>query len=147
MIRPAAPAGKFGRIEDDRAELGRYAALLGKRSGHFCLFVPARPELFSPIDKDFGHFRRYTLPELSEKLTRAGFEIVRLNYFNFTGYFAWWLNFRFLKKRGFDVAKVRLFDRLIFPINYFVESRIMRAPFGQSLIAVGRRADPAESSR
>ena len=82
--------------------------------------------------------RRYTLPELSEKLTRAGFEIVRLNYFNFTGYFAWWLNFRFLKKRGFDVAKVRLFDRLIFPINYFVESRIMRAPFGQSLIAVGR---------
>src|SRR5690349_12703957 len=34
-------------IEGDVAELERYAALLKKRQGHFCLFVPARRELYS----------------------------------------------------------------------------------------------------
>ena len=125
-------------IQADREELARYAQLLKQRAGHFCLFVPARPEIFAPIDQDFGHFRRYTKSELREKLLGAGFQIMRLNYFNLPGYFAWWLNFRFLKKRTFEVAKVRLFDRLIFPVTHFFESRLLRPPFGQSLIAVGR---------
>jgi SAM-dependent methyltransferase len=125
-------------IEDDLAELQRYAALLRPCQGHFCLFVPARPELYSPIDKDFGHFRRYTRPELAARLVRAGFEIVRLNYFNFIGYFAWGLTCRVFKRRSFDAASVRLFDRLIFPVGYLLESHVARPPIGQSLIALAR---------
>src|ERR1041385_4328095 len=51
-------------IEDHEAELKLYATMLRKRQGHLCLFVPARPEIFSPIDKDFGHFRRYRRKQL-----------------------------------------------------------------------------------
>src|SRR5215831_16252904 len=51
-------------IEHDAAELRLYAALLKARRGHLCLFVPARSELYAPIDRDFGHFRRYSKPEL-----------------------------------------------------------------------------------
>lgn len=125
-------------IDEDEVELCAYARLLREKRGVLCLFVPARPEIYAPLDRDFGHFRRYTRPELRVKLERAGFEIVRLNYFNCIGYFAWWFNFCMLKRRHFDVASVRLFDRMIFPVTHAVESRILRPPFGQSLLAVGR---------
>jgi SAM-dependent methyltransferase len=125
-------------IQADEAELSAYANFLSSRRGALCLFVPARPEIYAPIDKDFGHFRRYTRPELRRKLGAAGFTIERLIYFNWVGYFAWWLNFRLLKKRRFEVAKVRAFDQLIFPIVHRIESSLFRPPFGQSLLAIAR---------
>jgi ubiquinone/menaquinone biosynthesis C-methylase UbiE len=127
-------------IREDTAEMARFAELLKARRGALCLFVPARPEIYAPIDKDFGHFRRYTRPELRKKLIEAGFAIERLHYFNFVGYFAWWANFCLLKKRAFEVQKVRAFDRLIFPAVHAVESKLMRPPFGQSLLAIARAA-------
>lgn len=123
-------------IEDDFDELRRYAALLRAGQGSLCLFVPARPEIYSPLDRDFGHYRRYTRAELSSKLERAGFAVRKLHYFNSTGYFAWWLNFCLLRKRSFDARAVRFYDRVILPATYYLESRLMRPPFGQSLIAV-----------
>jgi SAM-dependent methyltransferase len=125
-------------ISEHEAELKLYARLLRKRRGYLCLFVPARPEIYSPIDKDFGHFRRYRRKELQQLLQQAGFEITRLCYFNFVGYFAWWFNFCVLKKRHFEPAKVLLYDRAIFPLVHAFERRICRPPFGQSLLAVGR---------
>ena len=125
-------------IEGDARELERYSALLRARHGHFCVLVPARPEIYAPIDKDFGHFRRYTKPELRGKLEDAGFEVVKLYYFNFVGYFAWWLNFAVLGKRVFEPGKVRFYDRMIFPAVHFIESKLVRPPIGQSLVAVAR---------
>jgi SAM-dependent methyltransferase len=125
-------------IEDDLAELRKFQQRLQPQRGHLCLFVPARPEIYAPIDKDFGHFRRYTRPELRKKLTTARFTIRRLDYFNSVGYFAWWLNFCVLKKRTFDVEAVRVFDRIIFPVVNALETRLVRPPFGQSLIAVAQ---------
>jgi len=75
---------------------------------------------------------------LRSKLGAAGFKIERLHYFNSLGYFAWWLNFCLLKKRGFEPAKVRLYDRFIFPVVHALERKALRPPFGQSLLAVGR---------
>jgi SAM-dependent methyltransferase len=127
-------------IEHDQSELAKYAALLKPAAGHLCILVPARPEIYAPIDKDFGHFRRYTKPELRRKLLQAGFKITRLHYYNCAGYFAWWLNFCLLKKRDFEPGKVRAYDRTIFPIVHAIESRICRPPIGQSLVAVAQSA-------
>jgi hypothetical protein len=123
-------------IEMDGEELAAYHHLLQPARGALCLLVPARPEIYAPIDKDFGHFRRYTRLELRRKLEGAGFKLVRFRYYNFAGYFAWWVNFCLLKKRSFDVAAVRLFDRAIFPLVHGFESRICPPPIGQSLMAV-----------
>lgn len=125
-------------IEADAAELARYASLLRPRCGAFCVLVPARPEIYAPIDGDFGHFRRYTRPELSGKLEQAGFEVERISYFNFVGYFAWWLNFCVFAKRTFEIEKVRLYDRRIFPVVNWLERNVARPPIGQSLVAVAR---------
>lgn len=125
-------------ILEDEQELKTYARLLQPQSGKLCLFVPARPEIYAPLDGDFGHHRRYTKPELKRKLLAAGFEIDRLCYFNFIGYFAWWFSFCALKQRSFKVSSVRFFDRAIFPVGHALESKILRPPFGQSLLAVAR---------
>jgi SAM-dependent methyltransferase len=125
-------------IREDERELAVYRQKLARGKGTLCLFVPARPEIYAPIDKDFGHFRRYTKPELRRKLDAAGFQILKLRYYNFAGYFGWWLNFCALKKHGFDLGAVRLFDRIIFPPVHWVESRICPPPIGQSLLAIAR---------
>ena len=123
-------------IEADERELSCYHQRLAERQGALCLFVPARPEIFGPIDRDFGHFRRYTRVELRTKLKTAGFAIRRLVYFNLLGYFAWWWNVRLLKKRSFAANQVRLFDRHVLPLQHRFEAHVFRPPIGQSLLAV-----------
>lgn len=125
-------------IQEDERELAVYRRKLARELGTLCLFVPARPEIYAPIDRDFGHFRRYTKPELRRKLERAGFEILQLRYYNFVGYFAWWLGFCVLKKRGFDLPSVRFFDRVIFPPVHRFETKICAPPIGQSLLVMAR---------
>jgi SAM-dependent methyltransferase len=125
-------------IAADERELAIYREKLAREQGVLCLFVPARPEIYAPLDRDFGHFRRYTRPELRAKLERAGFEILRLRYYNFLGYFAWWFTFCLLKKRGFNLAAVRFFDRVIFPAVHGFESKICPPPIGQSLLVMAR---------
>jgi SAM-dependent methyltransferase len=125
-------------IRNDEPELKKYHNRLLKNRGTLCLFVPARPEIYAPIDKDFGHFRRYTRSELRQKLERAGFQIQRLYYYNIVGYFAWWLNFCLFKRRRFNAGSVRTFDRFIFPSVHAFESYICRPFIGQNLLATAR---------
>lgn len=125
-------------IKDDERELKNYRNHLAKNAGVLCLFVPARMEIYAELDRDFGHFRRYGRPELRQKLERAGFQILRLRYYNLAGYFAWWLNFCVFKKRHFNTGSVRFFDRFIFPVVHGFESRICPPLVGQSLLAIAR---------
>lgn len=123
-------------IDNDGAELCRYHGRLNPGDGVLCLFVPARRELFSPIDADFGHYRRYHKPELILKLEGAGFQVQQIRYYNFVGYFAWLLTCRVLGRRHFNVQAVRAFDRLIFPLFNRIETAVCAPPVGQSLLAI-----------
>ena len=125
-------------IQEDLRELKAYRRLLRQTVGHLCLFVPARPEIYAPIDEDFGHFRRYVKEDLIEKLEKARFEVVHIRYYNFVGYFAWWLNFCVLRRRHFDPASVSFFDRVIFPKVHWWETKVAKPSFGQSLLAIAK---------
>jgi len=129
-------------IRDHVEELSRYRALLAPGNGALCLLVPARPEIYAPIDKDFGHYRRYTKASLRAALAAAGFSDARLYYFDFPGYFAWLLNFKLLKCRSFNPLMVRLFDRLLFRGAHALEYHVLRPPVGQSLVAISRAGAP-----
>lgn len=125
-------------IEHDDQALAEWAGLLRSNRGRLGLFVPARMELMSQIDRNFGHFRRYTKPGLRRVLEAAGFEVERLHYFNMPGYFGWALMFRILGREQFSTGSVRRFDRWIFPPTHAFERSVIRPPFGQSLLAVAR---------
>jgi len=124
-------------IKNDVDELIKYKELLNKSNGHLCIFTPACPELHSLIDSDFGHYRRYTIKSMSNALERAGFKIIKIYYFNFIGYFAWFLNFKILRSRSFNPKMVRLYDRYIFRYFFKIEKKF-RPPFGQSIIAIAK---------
>lgn len=125
-------------IENHVAELSAYRKLLAPTGGHLCLLVPARPEIFSPIDQDFGHFRRYTQSSISQALESAGLTVHKLFYFNFVGYFAWLINFKILGSRSFSPIMVRTFDRFIFRWTNMLEKNFARPPLGQSLVAISK---------
>jgi putative flippase GtrA len=131
-------------IKDDEGELKSYYELLKKKNGILALFVPACPEIYAPLDKDFGHFRRYDKKELTKKVEDAGFTIISIHYYDFVGYFAWWLNFCLLKNRGFNRKSVRMFDRFIFPITNRIESAVCRPPFGKNLMVFACAGTPTK---
>lgn len=125
-------------IEDDLEELIRLNGILSPKKGYLCLLIPARQEIYSKLDTHFGHFRRYSRSDLRDKLETSGFQIKRLSYFNFIGYFAWALRFRLMGSMTFDIDQVRLFDQRIFPPAHWLESNICRPPIGQSIIAIAQ---------
>ena len=127
-------------IDNHVAELSEYRKLLAHTGGHLCLLVPARPEIFSPIDRDFGHFRRYTKSSMSQALDAAGLTVQKMFYFNFIGYFAWLFNFRLLRSRSFNPTMVRMFDRFIFRWAHGLENKFARPPLGQSLVVIAKAA-------
>jgi SAM-dependent methyltransferase len=125
-------------IEHDADELRRYYELLNP-GGYLCLYVPARMELYSRIDQDFGHYRRYSRRDLTLILEDIGFEMVSINYVNIIGYFLWWINFKLFHRRTISSHQVKFHDRWIFPLTRLLEKLFGFPLFGQSVSAVARK--------
>ncbi|MES2207833.1 MAG: methyltransferase domain-containing protein [Pseudomonadota bacterium] len=70
-------------IENDQEALVTLYYLLKPLNGKLILTVPAHPILYGTHDKQLHHFRRYTKKELIAKLTKAGFKINKIRYYNF----------------------------------------------------------------
>jgi len=60
-------------IDDDRGALRTVERLL-RPGGQLLLAVPSNPREWRWDDDFYGHFRRYTVVDMTEKLTQAGFE-------------------------------------------------------------------------
>lgn len=127
-------------LQDDIAALKRMYEILRQQKGVVLLMVPAHQWLYGSMDRQAGHFRRYTSASLSNKLQQAGFEILRLYHFNTFGVLPWFINNRILKKEldGSGVGlQIKIFDTYIVPVIRRLEARI-KFPVGQSIISVAR---------
>ena len=67
-------------IEDDVDALVRLGQMLAP-GGKVYLTVPSHKWLWSSADVQAGHYRRYTRKQLSDVLTRAGFDVEFASYF------------------------------------------------------------------
>lgn len=123
-------------IEDDAAALRAMAGVL-QRGGAIVLIVPAFQALYGPIDRNLGHFRRYTPGSLRVLARRVGLRVRSIRFMNSLGFFGWWLNARILKRENQSAAQIDLFDRLV-PLLSRAED-LISPPFGQSLFAVFTR--------
>ena len=75
--------GAFDVIEhitEDETVLAQMRRAL-KPGGHLLLTVPQHPFLWSEYDVRAHHVRRYTRPELRQKLERAGYRVVKMTSF------------------------------------------------------------------
>lgn len=124
-------------IEDDAAELRiAHDALSG--GGHLLIFVPALPRLYSNLDRQVGHFRRYVKKGLEALVGDAGFEIIKSRYFDIAGIVPWYVNFVLLGN-SIGGSSVSLYDRLVVPPMRRIE-RWIRPPIGKNLLLVARKA-------
>jgi SAM-dependent methyltransferase len=120
-------------IEDDAEALAAMASVI-QRGGAIVLIVPAFPALYGPIDRNLGHFRRYTRASLTALARRVGLRVRSARFMNSLGFFGWWANARLLRRETQSASQIDFFDRLV-PALSFAEG-IVTPPFGQSLIAV-----------
>lgn len=124
-------------VRDDRRALEHMAAVL-PAGGKAVLIVPAFEALYGPIDRNLGHYRRYSKKSMRALAEAAGFEVTTLRYMNSVGCAGWWVNAKVLKRTAQSAGQIRVFDRLVVPPMEWVESRV--APwFGQSLFVALRR--------
>lgn len=124
-------------IEDDVAELRLMYDVLPK-GGHICIFVPALKGLYGAKDKKLGHFRRYSRDELADKCRAAGFDIVKMKWFDIVGIAPWWVKHCLLQQHDVTPGEIRFYDRLVIPICAFFES-LIAPPVGKNLILIGRK--------
>lgn len=123
-------------VEDDRGALRGFRRIL-KPHGHLLLFVPALQALFGPLDTVFGHFRRYALSELAEKVRAAGFGIVKAHYFDLLGVVPWWLTGKVARSTRISPTLARLYDMVGVPITRALE-RVAKPPIGKNIVLVAQ---------
>jgi SAM-dependent methyltransferase len=123
-------------IEDDRNAVSNMLSALSAE-GKLLLFVPACQWAYGRLDKEFGHYRRYSRSVLMSTITAAGGLVEKCHYVNFIGVFGWWYSGRIKQDPKIDPAKARTVDRLA-PFLSALE-RIIKPLVGQSLFAVVRK--------
>lgn len=121
-------------IQDDRKALSNMGSILGP-GGVIVLLVPAFAGLYGPIDKNLGHYRRYSRRSLRELGDATGLRVKASYYLNSVGFFGWWANARIFKREAQSESQIKLFDNFVVPFLWAVEG-FARPPFGQSLFAV-----------
>ncbi len=126
-------------IEDDLKAIGSMKKCLGK-DGYIILRVPAFNLLYSNLDKNVGHFRRYSKKDISEKILFNGLEIVDLSYMDIVGFMAWFFLFKILRKESFaSENQIGIYDKLV-PLFSKIE-KLIKYPFGLTLFAVCKKKE------
>lgn len=125
-------------IEDDASAVRTMRAKL-RPGGRLFLYVPAFPILYSSMDRQVGHFRRYRRQSLKQLLERCELRVTYCRYGDSLGFPAA-LAYRFFGSRDgmLDRASVRRYDNWIFPVSRVVDA-LTCGSFGKNLIVVASK--------
>lgn len=122
-------------LEDDRAAVENCRFLL-KPGGVLIALAPAYRFLFSMLDKELGHHRRYTRKRLAKVLTGGGLTIARSFYFNFMGIPAW-LYGKWRRVKAVPEGEMGFYDKLV-PAGKLLDKLVFRCA-GLSAIVIGKK--------
>lgn len=121
---------------DDKAlvEL-RDKLVVGGRLG---IYVPAHQFLYSDLDRQVGHFRRYSKSELLDKVLLAGFEVDYIRYDDFLGFFASsLLKLVGYSRRGLGSSRsLWVYDNAIYPISAVLDKVGFNRLLGKNIILI-----------
>lgn len=123
-------------IEDDRAELSRARDLLAE-GGALIVLAPAHQWLFTPFDREVGHYRRYGRSRLR---TAAPVELreMTMRFLDAAGLLATIGN-RFILRRAMPTpGQIRFWDRVLVPLSRILDSLTFHR-IGKSVLAIWRR--------
>lgn len=122
-------------IEDDHMAISGCFNIL-QPGGHLILLVPAHSVLYSKMDKNLRHFRRYNIASLRKVISDGGFRILYERYLNVLGAIGWFINGRVLGRNLIPSRQVRLFD---FIVKLLAWEKFIKPPFGLSILLVAEK--------
>lgn len=126
-------------MEDDMKALANMKKLL-VQNGKIIICVPAVSRLYCYMDRNVGHYRRYTKGELHKKAEEAGLKVIEDKYMNFMGIFPYWMKGKFGKDTGgsFSTGIAQNESKLYSAAARILEplERLIKPPVGISEIAV-----------
>jgi SAM-dependent methyltransferase len=121
-------------ITDDLHAIRNAKSLL-RSNGKLIILVPAGQWLYNSIDRELGHYRRYSKSGLNDLLKSAGIVITDSSYFNAIAILGWWFSGNILHKNIISPVKLNLYNRLV---PFFRMLDWILTPFtGISVISVG----------
>jgi SAM-dependent methyltransferase len=120
-------------IEDDVGVLGSLRAFL-EPGGRIVIYVPALNALYGKMDRQLGHYRRYSKWRFKEIAADAGLEVVDLRYVNALAIPAW-LAFSWSNTDRTYGPSLSVWDRTGVPLSRAIEERV-RLPVGLNMLAV-----------
>jgi SAM-dependent methyltransferase len=102
------------------------------------VYVPAFQVLYTSMDANVGHVRRYSRDTLVHNVSAAGFAVDAVEYVDSIGFFAT-LAFKLTDRGSGNVnpRMLRIYDRIIFPVSRALD-RIVHRWFGKNLLLVAR---------
>lgn len=115
------------------------------KNGNLFISVPAIKFLYGIRDKKLGHHRRYDKNELNKKIEKAGFVILKSQYWNFLGTTPYLISEKILTRELVGPARHNLnnfFLRFLNKLLYFwlvFEGKINFLPIGLSLIILAQK--------
>lgn len=118
-------------IENDDFALQQLYKML-RKDGVLVVLVPCHKFLYNVIDKEIGHFRRYSKHELESKIKKTPFRNYRLFHFNVLGIIGWYINGNLARKTKINNTASQVFDRLV-PLSRYFE-RTIGKKIGLSII-------------
>ena len=126
-------------IDDDDAAAATWVRKL-KPGGRMLIYVPAFQMLYSSMDRQVGHCRRYRRRSLAEVMRHAGLRVDRVRYADSAGFFAT-LAFKAVGNDSGAIDKRALvtFDRLVFPLSRLADKGLDRI-LGKNVVLTGVRA-------
>jgi SAM-dependent methyltransferase len=128
-------------VEDDATEL-RLAAAALRPGGTLLLFGPALDWLYSELDYNAGHYRRYSLGRLRRLAREAGFEVLSLRYFDVVGVLPYFVAYRLLRRPAISGSTLWGYDRLLVPLSRRLQRLVPRPPLGKNVVLVARAGGP-----
>jgi SAM-dependent methyltransferase len=125
-------------IADDAAAVALFQRKL-KPGGRLLVYVPAFQILFSSMDREIGHCRRYRRGGLVRLLKANGFAIERAGYADCIG-FAAAIVYKLLDRGTGKIDKTTLivYDRFVFPLSRALD-RLLGRFLGKNLCVIARR--------
>mgnify|MGYP005857953713 CR=1 FL=1 len=127
-------------VQDDLKALKNINKIL-INGGKAIIHVPLFETLYGSIDSSLGHFRRYSVKEIKEKMELCGFEVERLKSFNPLGIPLWFFLGKIMKAKYVPKS----FSLLSEISSIFIKRVSQYLPdIGFELTVVGRKVKEVE---
>ena len=121
-------------IKEDKDEIINCLKIINK-DGYLVILVPAHNKLYSNLDKEVGHYRRYN-KSFFENLDLKDGLIVELKYVDCFGYVLYYLNKLVFKNEVYPSKfKIFIWDKIFTPITILVDF-LTRYKFGKNIICI-----------